>query len=119
MLFRSAKAGADFAELAKKYSEDPGSKDNGGLYENFPRGQMVKPFEDAAFTVPVGGLSGVIETQFGYHILKVVDRQKETRSFAEARAEIESRLKQDKEGTLVKDFVQGLKDKAKFKLIGL
>jgi peptidyl-prolyl cis-trans isomerase C len=118
-LLTQAKSGADFAELAKTYSEDPGSKDNGGLYENFPRGQMVKPFEDAAFSVPVGQLSGVIETQFGYHILKVVDRKKETRPFEEVRAEIESRLKQGKEGTVVKDYVQGLKDKAKFKLIGL
>ena len=114
-----AKAGEDFAELAKQYSEDPGSKDNGGLYENFPRGRMVKPFEDAAFSVPVGGLSGIVETDFGYHILKVVGRKKETRTFEEVRAELESRLKQGKQGTVVQDFVQGLKDKAKFKLIGL
>ena len=57
-----AQAGEDFAELVKQYSEDPGSKDNGGLYENFPRGQMVKPFEDASFSLPVGGLSGLVET---------------------------------------------------------
>jgi parvulin-like peptidyl-prolyl isomerase len=118
-ILAEAKAGADFAELVKKYSEDPGSKDNGGLYENFSRGQMVKPFEDAAFSVPVGQLSGVIETTFGYHILKVVGRQKETRPFDEARAEIESRLKQNKQGTAVKDYIQELKDKAKLKVIGL
>lgn len=118
-LLAKAKAGADFAGLAKAYSEDTGSRDNGGLYENFPRGQMVKPFEDAAFSVPVGQLSGVIETEYGYHILKVVDRKKETRSFEEARAEIESRLKKDKGPAVVKDYVQGLKDKAQFKLIGL
>ena len=97
-ILAKAKAGADFAELAKQYSEDTGSKDNGGLYENFPRGQMVKPFEDAAFSVPVGEFSGVVETDFGYHILKVVDRKKETRPFEEVRAEIESRLKQGKAG---------------------
>jgi len=118
-LLAKARAGADFAELAKTYSEDPGSKANGGLYENFPRGQMVKSFEDAAFSVPVGQLSGVIETPYGYHILKVIDRKKETRSFEEARAEIESRLKKDKESTVAKDYVQGLKDKAGFKVIGL
>ncbi len=118
-LLAQAKAGADFAELAKAHSEDPGSKANGGLYEDFPRGQMVKPFEDAAFSVPVGELSGVIETEYGYHILKVVGRKKEARPFEEARAEIESRLKQGKEGTVVADYVKGLKDKAKFKLIGL
>jgi len=118
-ILAQAKGGADFADLAKKYSEDPGSKDNGGLYENFPRGQMVKPFNDAAFSVPVGELSGVIETTFGYHILKVVDRQKETRPFEEVRAELESKLKQGSRGTLVEDYIQGLKDKANLKLIGL
>jgi parvulin-like peptidyl-prolyl isomerase len=118
-ILAEAKAGADFAELAKKYSEDPGSKDNGGLYENFARGQMVKPFEDAAFSVPVGQLSGVIETTYGYHILQIVGRQKETRTFEDARAEIESRLKQSKQGTSVQDYIQELKDKAKLKVIGL
>ena len=118
-ILAKAKAGEDFAALAKQYSEDPGSKDNGGLYENFPRGQMVKPFDDAAFSVPVGQLSGVVETDFGYHVLQVVDRQKETRPFEEARGEIETRLKDAKQGTLVEDHVKALKDKAKFKLIGL
>jgi len=118
-ILAQAKAGADFAELAKKYSEDPGSKDNGGLYEDYPRGSWVKPFEDAAFSVPVGQLSGVVETTYGYHILKVIDRKKETRPFDEVRAELESRLKQGKQGTAVEDYVQALKDKAKFKLIGL
>ncbi len=118
-ILAEAKAGADFAELAKKYSEDGGSKDKGGLYENFPRGQMVKPFDEAAFSVPVGQLSGVVETNYGYHILQIVGRQNETRPFEEARAEIESRLKQAKQGTTVEDYIQGLKDKAKYKLIGL
>jgi parvulin-like peptidyl-prolyl isomerase len=114
-----AKAGEDFAALAKQFSEDPGSKDNGGLYENFGRGQMVKPFEDAAFSVPVGQISGVVETSYGYHILQVVDRKKETRSFEEVRAEIESRLKDAKQGTIVEDHIKSLKDKAGFKLINL
>jgi parvulin-like peptidyl-prolyl isomerase len=118
-ILAEAKAGADFAELAKKYSEDPGSKDNGGLYEDFPRGQMVKPFEDAAFSVPVGQISGVVETSFGYHILKVIDRKNETRPFEAVRPELEARLKQGQQGHVVQDYIQGLKDKAQFKLIGL
>lgn len=118
-ILAEAKAGADFAELAKKYSEDGGSKDNGGLYENFPRGKMVKPFDEAAFSVPVGQLSGVVETNYGYHILQIVGRTNETRPFEEARAEIESRLRQAKQGTTVEDYIRGLKDKAKYKLIGL
>jgi parvulin-like peptidyl-prolyl isomerase len=118
-ILAKAKAGADFADLAKQYSEDGGSKENGGLYENFPRGRMVKPFEDAAFSVPVGEISGVVETTYGYHILKVIDRKKETRSFEELRPELETRLKQEKQGTVVQDYVQSLKDKAKFKLVAL
>ncbi|MBP7706260.1 MAG: peptidylprolyl isomerase [Candidatus Aminicenantes bacterium] len=114
-----AQAGEDFAGLAKQYSEDPGSKDNGGLYENFPKGQMVKPFEDASFSIPIGGLSGLVETTFGYHIIQVVDRKKETRTFEEAKAGLEAKLLQDKRGTLVQDTLKALKDKAQFKLVEL
>ena len=67
-----ARQGDDFAELAREFTEDPGSKENGGLYEDFGRGVMVKPFEDAAFSVPLGELSDIVETQYGYHILKAV-----------------------------------------------
>ena len=118
-LLARAKAGEDFEALARQYSEDPGVKDNNGLYADFPRGQMVKPFEDAAFSVPVGQFSGVVETDFGYHILKVLERKKETRTFDEVRAEIETRLRGEKQGTLVEDHIKALKDKAKFRMIPL
>jgi parvulin-like peptidyl-prolyl isomerase len=118
-ILAKAKAGADFAELAKQYTEDTGSKENGGLFEDFPRGRMIKPFEDAAFSVPIGELSGVVETNYGYHILKVIDRKKETRTFEEVRSELEAKLKKGKQGTVVQDYVQQLKNKAQFKLIGL
>jgi foldase protein PrsA len=78
-ILERAKAGEDFAELAKTYSEDPGSKNNGGLYENFEKGRMVPEFDKAAFSVPVGEISDIVETQYGYHILKIVDRKKEDR----------------------------------------
>jgi len=67
----------------------------------------------------VGEISGVVETTYGYHILKVIDRKKETRPFEQARADIEASLKQAKRGTVVQDYVKGLKDKAQFKLVGL
>jgi hypothetical protein len=113
-----AKAGEDFAALAKQYSEDPGSKDNGGLYEDFGRGAMVKPFEDAAFSVPIGELSGIVETTYGYHILKIVGRKKETRTLDEAKGEIEAQLKQGKQRGAFTAFMTKLKEKAGFKTVG-
>lgn len=118
-LLARARAGEDFAALAGQYTEDPGSKENGGLYEDFGRGQMVKPFEDAAFAVPVGQISDVVETTYGYHIIKVVERKKETRPFEEVRAELEARVKEEMQGRIVEDHVEALKDKAGFKLVGL
>jgi peptidyl-prolyl cis-trans isomerase C len=72
-ILKQARAGTNFAELAKKYSEDPGSKDKGGEY-TFPRGQMVKQFEDTAFSMKPGEISDIIETQFGYHIIKLSEK---------------------------------------------
>jgi foldase protein PrsA len=79
---------------------------------------MVKPFEDAAFSVPVGELSGIVETTYGYHILKIVDRKKETRPLDEAKGEIETRLKQGKQQAAFTAFMTKLKEKAGFKTVG-
>lgn len=93
-ILKRARAGEDFAELAKKYSEDPGSKDKGGIYENFPRGQMVPPFDEAAFTVPVGEISDIVETTYGYHILKIIDRNKEQRPRDVVKKELQAKKSQ-------------------------
>jgi len=111
-----ARAGEDFAELAQQYTEDPGSKESGGLYEDFGRGRMVKPFEDAAFSVPVGEISDLVETQYGYHILKIIERKRETRSFEEARSEIETQLRQGKQGTAVQEYIVRLKEDVGFEV---
>ncbi len=73
-LLRQIKGGADFATLARQYSEDPGSKDNGGELPEFPRGQMVPEFEAAAFSMTNGQVSDVVTSPFGYHIIKSMGR---------------------------------------------
>jgi peptidyl-prolyl cis-trans isomerase SurA len=70
-LLKRIRDGADFQELAKRYSDDPGSAPLGGDLGWFRRGHMVKAFEDAAFSLPPGQVSNVVETEFGYHIIKV------------------------------------------------
>lgn len=68
-----AKKGEDFALLAKKYSDDKASGSKGGSLGYFKQGEMVKPFEDAAFSLKKGEISSIIETEFGYHIIKIDD----------------------------------------------
>ncbi|MFA6528963.1 MAG: protein translocase subunit SecF [Candidatus Gracilibacteria bacterium] len=69
--------GEDFAALAQQYSEDTGSASNGGDLGFFTKGKMVAEFETAAFTLPVGEISEIVETQFGYHLIKVTDEKVE------------------------------------------
>ena len=88
-LLRKIRAGANFAELAKTYSEDPGSARNGGDLGFIERGQMVKNFEEAAFALKPGEISNVIKTEYGFHILQLMEKQEaRVRPFEEARAEL-------------------------------
>jgi peptidyl-prolyl cis-trans isomerase D len=93
---KKAKGGADFAELAKKLSEDS-SAPNGGDLGTFGRGQMVKAFEEVAFGLKPGEVSEPVKTQFGWHVIKLVEHKPAGyRSFDEARAELERSLRTEK-----------------------
>ncbi len=73
-ILKEAESGADFAELAVQYSEGPSAK-RGGDLGFFPRGKMVKPFDEAVFSLEPGKTSGIVETQYGYHIIKVEEKK--------------------------------------------
>lgn len=89
-----AKGGADFAELAKTFSEDEGSKEKGGDLDLFGRGAMVPEFEQAAFTLQPGVISDLVKTQYGFHIIKVTEKRPAvTRALDEVKQQIEDQLK--------------------------
>jgi peptidyl-prolyl cis-trans isomerase D len=91
------KGGADFAALATKVSEDEASAVKGGDLDFFGRGAMVKEFEDAAFSMKPGDISGLVKSQFGFHIIKVTDRKAAaTQSLDEVRVQIEDQVKSER-----------------------
>ena len=106
------KNGEDFATVAKEVSEGP-SNTKGGDLGYFQRGQMVKPFEDAAFGLEPGQVSDVVETSFGYHIIKVFDKKPEsTATFEEVKPQIAEYLQKEKSQTAIQAYIDKLKETA-------
>ncbi|HZK40352.1 MAG TPA: peptidylprolyl isomerase [Atribacterota bacterium] len=102
----------DFAELAKEKSIDS-SASNGGDLGFFARGQMVKEFEDAAFSLKPGEISGVVKTQFGYHIIKCEEKKEEySPTFEEAKEQISNTLRSQKENEAISALILKLREEA-------
>lgn len=94
VLGKARQSGADFAELAKSASQDPGSASEGGDLGFFGKGRMAKPFEDAVYAMKVGDISGPVETKFGYHIIKLEEiKAGERQTLEQVRSQIESEVK--------------------------
>ena len=108
----------DFAAAAKENSQDPGSAPNGGDLGFFEQGQMVPQFDQVAFTLKPGQMSELVETQFGYHIIKVAEKQ-ETRvvPLEEAKGQIEQYLTDQNRQAQTEAFVNTLKAKAKIEIL--
>lgn len=93
-LLKQLKGGADFAKLAAANSDDPGTKDKGGEYGWMVKGQTVPNFETAAFATKKGELSNVIKTEYGFHIIQVLDREDpKVKTFEEVKGELEAELR--------------------------
>jgi peptidyl-prolyl cis-trans isomerase D len=96
-VLKRAKAGEDFAKLANEFTEEEVGKTRGGDLDFFPRGQMAKEFEEAAFALKPGEISGIVKTSFGLHIIKLTDkRPASTRSLADVRGQIEDQIKTER-----------------------
>ena len=117
-VLKDVKAGKDFAALAKEHSQDPGSAVNGGDLGFFQQGQMVGPFNDAAFTLKPGDISDLVETQFGFHIIKVAEKQPaRTIPLEEVRPQVEKFLEGRNREEQTNAFVSALRSKGKIEIL--
>jgi peptidyl-prolyl cis-trans isomerase C len=116
-LLARVKKGEDFAALAKEASECPSAAQGGDL-GFFSRGRMVPAFEASAFTLEPGQTSGLVETEFGYHILKLMEKKPESvMSFDEVRPKLEAHMKEKKTETALADFLKDKRTKARIDIL--
>ena len=117
-VLKQVNAGKDFAALAKEFSQDPGSAVNGGDLGFFRQGQMVGPFNDVAFKLAPGAVSDVVETQFGFHIIKVVEKKPaQTAPLDGVRPQLKQYLETQNRQRETLAFVAGLRAKGKVEIL--
>ncbi len=117
-VLKTIKAGGDFATLARANSSDTGSAQNGGDLGFFPKGQMTPAFEEAAFKLKPGTTSALVETPFGFHIIKVLERRPpRTAPFLEVQGQIKDFLTQGQREEKLQQFVEQVKAKGKVEIL--
>ena len=117
-VLKEVKAGGDFGALAKQHSSDPGSAANGGDLGFFQQGQMVGPFNDVAFSLKPGATSDLVETQFGFHIIRVAEKEApRTVPLDEVRPQVEQYLQNMNRQQQTEAFVNALKAKGKIEVL--
>jgi len=113
-VLKQARAGADFAELAKKYSEDEASAKQGGDLDYFGKGRMVPEFDQVVFSMEPGKISDPVKTQYGYHIIKLVDKKPATtRPYAQVRQQLHDQLAYQRAQAQAADLAQNLEKQIK------
>ena len=116
-LLKRARGGEDFAKLAREFSEDPGSKDQGGEY-TFPRGKMVPAFESAAFSLNTNQVSDIVTTQFGYHIIKLSEKIPAQKvELAKVSDDLKEQLKQRAVQEQLKDYMPKIIQEANVEIL--
>jgi parvulin-like peptidyl-prolyl isomerase len=117
---KQLKNGAEFAELAKKYSDDPGSKERGGDLGYFSHGDMVDAFEKAAFALDVGQTSDIVTTDYGYHIIRVEEKKAASKfSFDDVKDDLKEYLFQQAAAKKFETYIKDLRSKAEIKINNL
>jgi peptidyl-prolyl cis-trans isomerase C len=117
-ILKRVRGGDDFATVAKAQSQDPGSAPNGGDLGFFPKGQMTPAFEEAAFKLKPGAVSNLVETPFGFHIIKVQEKRgPRTAPLEEVGAQIKEFLTQGQRETKLEQLVAAAKGKSKVEIL--
>lgn len=110
------KAGKKLEELAKEYSDDPGSKDKGGLYTDIPYGRFAKEFEEAVRKQEIGQVGGPVKTAFGYHLIQVLARQpKEPGDFEKVKDSVRKQMIPERQAKLKQEFLEQAKQEVRYR----